>query len=285
MIVSTKKIILTLLVVLITIPIAGGIYWFFFRADTVLQKKIVILIHPLPPWQFFEGPENKVNGINIEIISTIFKKLNIPFEFKGLRWQQAWKSIELGQAEAVASASRKDARKPYLWYPEEDLWFSEYVFFANKIAKKNVAGTYQDALQRFNRIGVLKGFSYNSEFWKLFPYKNGNTSYDEKAKQRDYNKKLIIMTTPKRCLKKLALQQLDVCIMDKSVGLYVAKQIDVKDKIEPYKAILFSKGYPMPFIKKSNYPDLKNIANQFEKELKALKASGEYDKIVNRWLY
>ncbi|WP_163833522.1 substrate-binding periplasmic protein [Spartinivicinus ruber] len=280
-----KKIILILLIVLIALSIAGGVYWFFFSASATSQKKIVILSDPMPPWQFVDGPENKVNGINVDIASTIFKKLDIPVEFKGLRWEQVWERIEQGQAEAAMSVSRKDARKPFLWYPEEDLWLSEYVFFANKGTKKNVAGTYQDAHQLFNRIGILKGFSYNSELWELFPYKNGNTSYDQDAKRRDYNERLIIMTTPKRCMKKLALRQLDACLMDKSVGLYVIKEIGVKDKIEPYKAVLFSKGYPMPFIKKSSYPDLKNVATLFEKELKAMKANGEYDKIVNRWLH
>ena len=59
----------------------------------------------------------------------------------------------------------------------------------------------------------------------------------------------------------------------------------------PYKVlsekdlvILFSKGYPMPFAKKSDYPGLKKIADDFERELARMKKSGEYDKILLRWL-
>ena len=46
----------------------------------------------------------------------------------------------------------------------------------------------------------------------------------------------------------------------------------------------FSKGYPMPFAKKSSYPNIEQIAEQFEQELIEIKQSGVYDEIREKWL-
>ena len=58
----------------------------------------------------------------------------------------------------------------------------------------------------------------------------------------------------------------------------------MQNDITYYETPLFSKGYPMPFSKKSSYPNIKTIAEKFDQELAIMKKNGEYKKIEAKWL-
>ena len=75
-----------------------------------------------------------------------------------------------------------------------------------------------------------------------------------------------------------------VVINDKSIGLYLIDSLGLQHSISHYDNILFTKGYPMPFAKNSNYPDLKQIAALFEWALTQLKQDGTYQQLVDRGL-
>lgn len=71
--------------------------------------------------------------------------------------------------------------------------------------------------------------------------------------------------------------------MDLDVGLSKFKELGVSDKIDWYKKPLFEKKYYVPFTRASNYPNLEVISQQFNDELKKMKADGRYQKVVERW--
>ncbi len=204
-----------------------------------------------------------MTGIDVDIARLIFKKLNINADFQIHPWTRAWAKIEKGEADAVFSASRKDKRKPYLYYPKEDMWKSEYVFFVHKDDKKTKFRGYQDA--KGLKVGIIRGNSYHESFWKA-------KLITEEVKNMDLN------------FKKLNKKRIDLFPCDKTVGLYSLKLMKLQDNITYYDFIIFSKGYPMSFAKKSSYPNIEKIAKSFEKELIQLKKSGEYDKIMKKWL-
>ncbi len=85
-------------------------------------------------------------------------------------------------------------------------------------------------------------------------------------------------------LRKLAAGRFDIFPADKTFGSYTAKLEGLQDELTYYNVALYSKPYPMPVVKKSEYPNIKKIADRFEKELKQLKHNGEYQKIFDKWL-
>ena len=114
-------------------------------------------------------------------------------------------------------------------------------------------------------MGITKGNSYHDSFW------NAKLKTVEGTGNEDNFQKLVN-------------GEIDLYPCDKIVGNYSLQLLTLQDKITYYDVTLFSKGYPMPFAKKSTYPNLKQIAEQFEKELVEMKKSGEHAEIVTKWM-
>ena len=247
------------------------------------SRELIIVAEEFPPFEFEHN--KKVVGIDIDIASYIFKKMNIPFKFQIIPWRRAWSMVESGRADAVLSTSRKETRKPYLIYPEVNMWMSEFVFFVKRDHYNPKFFGYQTAIDQHLKIGIIRGNSYHPSFWKAFPYINGATSFQGDNVNADmHNHQLDIGSNVETNIKKLIGGRFDLFPCDKIIGMYTAKLLGIQDKLTYYKIVLFSKGYPMPFVKKSSFPHIQQVAAQFEKELKIFKQSSQHQKIIDKWL-
>jgi len=240
------------------------------------SRKLVIVAESWPPFEFHH-PEKGVIGIDVDIIAPIFKKMGIDYEIRILTWTRAWRKVQDGEADAALSVSRKAKREPYLYYPQENMWVSEYVFFVRKDKMIQAFNGYDDARRLGLRIGVVPGNSYNDAFWQTFP------SADKAGKR--LHPQLDSANSMELNLKKLAKGRIDLYIVDKTIGLYAVKQLELQEVLTYYPEPLFSKGYPMPFAKNSKYPDIARVAEEFEQELILFKQSERYSEIINHWLH
>lgn len=224
-------------------------------------RKLLVVGEVFPPFEFYN--KDVPVGIDVEIIESIFKKMGIAYEIRLMPFEEAWALIEQGKADAVFSTSRKLAREPFVWYPKEDMWVSEFRFFVRKDKKKPNFRGYADA--KGLKVGVTKGNTYNPAFWDA---------------------KLTLVEAPDltTSMQELAKGEVDLVPADRIVGRYTLTLTKLLDQIEPYDTVLFTKGYPMPFAKKSDYPKLKEVAERFEVELTAFKKSGAYVRILAKWL-
>ncbi len=254
----------------------------FSTAAFSIQRKFLVVGEEFAPFEFIQ--DSQVVGLDIDIARYIFNKMNIPVVFKIQPWKRAWKNAEKGKADAILTTSRKESRKPYLWYPEENMWVSEFVFFVRKDKIKSSFKGYSTAKKDNLTIGVINGNSYHSSFWTAFPYKNGATTFQGDLVKVKMNDQLDGTSNFKLNIKKLVKGRIDLIIADKIVGSYSAKLLNLDNKVTYYNTTLYSKGYPMPFTKNSSYPDNKKIAVKFEKELKAIKKSGIYQRFVEKWI-
>jgi len=253
----------------------------FVVPNSFAERKFLVVGEEFAPFEFEQG--GKVVGIDVDIATHIFKKLGIEVEFKILPWRRAWSMVEAGEADAVLTTSRKSKREPFVWYPKEDMWVSEFVFF-NKVDKKMDAfNGYESAKSNNLKVGVINGNSYHDSFWQAFPYADGSIEFKGED-ATDMNKQLKVATSLKENLQKLAGGRIDIFAADKVYGAYTVKLLGLQDQLGYYDAVLYSKGYPMPFVKKSTYPDVKSIADKFEAELIEMKNNGEYQKIFDKWL-
>jgi len=235
------------------------------------------------PFEFKQ--DSKVVGIDVDIARHILTKLGIQPEFKIRPWKGAWSQVENGEVEAVFTTSRKTKREPFVIYPKEDMWVSDFVFFVKTDQKKNSFNGFTSAKSENLKIGIIPGNSYKDIFWQTFPYTNGSTEFQgDLDSNSTYNKQLSTAKDLAANLKKLAKGRVDLVIADRTVGQYTAKLNGLSEEISFYEKPLYGKGYPMPFVKNSKYPNLANIAEKFEAELTKMKANGEYQKIMDKWL-
>ncbi len=249
------------------------------------NRPLTILSHDRPPFHFKDSTGNVV-GICVEIADTIFREMGIEYKIIDLKWVRVWDYIEHGKGDAAFTTSRKEPREPYLYYPETDMWRSEFVFFVLE-KNKDIApnGTYQEVIKSGGTVGIWRGASYNKQFWESFPYSDGSTTYNPDNISGDiHNKQLRIIADPIQAFKMVGSQRLTFCLEDRIVGLYLLNNNEMKGNVVPYKQPVFTKGYPMPFVKKSDYPNLKQIADEFERRLIEMKNDGRYEAILHRWL-
>lgn len=248
-----------------------------------VDRALIVVGEEFPPFEFIENGE--VVGIDIDIASRIFDKIGIPVVFHILPWKRAWYMIKTGQADAVLSTSRKDSREPYLWYPDQAMWASEFVFFTHRDRILPTFKGYSTILEKNLKVGVTQGNSYYSGFWQAFPYQDGSTYFQGEESLTPLHAQLYSASNLKMNIKLLSVKgRIDVYPADKTVGLYTAKQMNLQESITYYDSVIFTKSYPMPFAKSSKYPGIKYIADKFDRELKVLKESGEYQKIINKWI-
>ena len=245
------------------------------------ERTFLVVGEEFAPFEFEQ--EGKVVGIDIDIATHIFNKLGVNAEFKILPWRRAWSMVEAGEADAVLTTSRKSKREPFVWYPKEDMWVSEFVFFNKTDKKMDGFKGYESAKENNLKVGIINGNSYHDSFWQAFPYNDGSTEFKGED-ATGMNKQIRVGTSLKENLQKLAGGRIDIFAADKVFGAYTVKLLGLQDQLGYYDAVLYSKGYPMPFVKKSTYPDVKAIADKFEAELAAMKKNGEYQKIFDKWL-
>ncbi len=260
--------------------------YLFISAPLLAENRpLIILSHDRPPFHFKDN-SGTIVGICVDIADTIFREMGIEYEIIDLKWARVWHNIEHGEGDAAFSTSRQKHREPYLYYPATDMWRSNFVFFVHEV-NKDIApnGTYKEVLKSGGKIGLWNRASYNQKLWEFFPYRDGSTTYNpDKISNDMYNKQFYIVTSPVQAFWMVAKQRLTFTFEDKIVGTYLLRNNDWGGKVVPYEKPVFSKGYPMPFVKKSNYANLKLVADEFEKRLIEMKRDGRYQAIFNRWL-
>ena len=239
------------------IHVFGFIFLFSFIGSVVAEPTLLVVGDPLAPFEYEKDGEPA--GLDVDIATHIFNQLGIAFEIRLVPWKRAWQMIEDGAADAVFSTSRKPAREPFLYYPKEDMWVSEYTFFVKKGKKVDPYLGYDSA--KGKTIGVIKGYSYHDSFWAA-------------------NLKLEEVISLENNFKKLLVDRVDMVVTDKIVGQFTLKQMGLQNQVEFYEEPVFAKGYPMPFARNSKYPNIEKVAKDFEQKLIEMKANGEYAKIV-----
>lgn len=257
-----------------------------FQFSLFAEGRVVrILSHDRPPFHFKEE-SGEIVGICVDIVDTIFREMGLEYEISDNSWARVWHKVEHGEGEASFTTSRKKPREPFLYYPKTDMWTSEFVFFVLKENKHFApGGSYKEVAESGKKVAIWRGASYNEPFWEHFPHKDGSTKYDpDKITQGAYNEQLYTVSGPVLALKMVGMDRISFCIEDRIVGLYFIRNYGITGDIIAYEKPLFSKGYPMAFIRNSDYPDLKKIADEFEKRLIDMKEDGRYDEIFRRWL-
>ena len=185
--------------------------------------------------------------------------------------------IEQGAADAVLSVSYHPKREQNLHFtaeqrafarggpcPPDYLWMSEYVLFVKNKDRERIAfESYQQLAANGVRIGINKGYTYSADFPAL------------ELKTTVYN-------STREGFQALVNGDIDLYPMDRTVGLEELDAMGLLASIGYFPTRLFAKPYLAPFSKHSDYPDIELVMEQFNRELRYMRASGEYQTIYHR---
>lgn len=249
-------------------------------------RPLIIIGEEFPPYEFLR--DGQAVGIDIEIARHILQEqMGLEVSFELTSWQRAWAKVETGQADAVLTTSRQQAREPYLYYPQTPMWRSELVFFTRRSEQLADFQGLEDPRLASMKVGIINGNSYVPEFWQVFPYQNTSTFFqgDTLAAAKGLNPQLEGAISLKHNLLKLAGGRVDLVLAKRVPGLYLIRSLGLQDLLTYYPHTVAVKDYPMPFVRASSYPDLPKIAHEYEQRLRDFKATPAYQAIIDKWIH
>ena len=239
-------------------------------------RPLVIAAENYPPFEYLK--DDKPVGIDVEIIQKIMDKLNVPVKFNFYPFARVNMLLKKGKTDAATSLSYKKEREKFLYYsdsqkafattgkiPADSMWTSEYVFFIKRqFADALHFDSYEQMRKDKYRVGVIRDYSYHQKFLdaKLDKYIYSNLT---------------------EALRALAKGVVDAVPFDRTIGLWLLKENNFENQLTFLSKPLFRKPYNLVFSKKSDFPNLKNIMREFNKELEKMHISGEIASINKKY--
>lgn len=212
-----------------------------------------------PPYLIFEN-QKLSHGIMLDVFEHICKKLGVHLEFLYLPRKRLEPMILNKQLDVTAMAKE--------WVDEPDNFiFTEPVVLARDIVfyHKNYPINFQHAKDlRYKSLRLHLGYHY-PYFTKHNILNDLILSYD--SSEKEMLEKVL-----------LAPRRFQGAVVNELVGLYIIAQNRWRGKLLPSKKDLGSFAYAF-MLNKEHAPFVK----AFNQELKALKKSGELEKILQRY--
>jgi polar amino acid transport system substrate-binding protein len=242
-------------------------------------RRLLIVADEWPPFFFLQ--DGRPSGVDAEVTERVLGKLGVPYQIRVYPWPRAWLMLQKGKADAAFDVSYQPQRESDLLFteeqktfpdtgrlPEDYMWLSEYVFFVNRRYRESLRFESFEQLRREGyTIGLNAGVTYTPDFLR------------EMEQQT-----VVYHNHPRDSLAALQQGALDLFACDKVVALALARQMGLADHIVCLPEVLFVKPYLTVFARHSNYPDLAGLMSRYNAEVRALRESGEFQRIWDRYV-
>lgn len=207
------------------------------------------------------GKDGKVEGIAVEIVTTIMNKLGHTVHIKAYPWTRALDMVQEGKADAIFTCYETPEREDLLDYCTQAL-LPQVIYLYQKKGTDIAFDGNLEALQG-KRIGVVSTISYGNKF-------DGSkrTLHVEKANQLEQN------------FHKLLLGRLDLVVCNGFTGNYTILKMGLNDEIVRVPHEVETVPSYVAFSKKRK---LLTLRDQFDRQLMEMKADGEYAKILGKF--
>lgn len=195
------------------------------------------------PYKYVEG--GKVKGIDADIAHYLLDQLGVKHNIKIEPWERTWSALSTGNADIGLAVSNKLDRAQSVYFTENSVWVSHFVFFTNEQTKKKYNIQSFDDVKKHNlKIGIINGNSYSENFWEAFP------APDRKAQQ--YHPLIEGASTLELNLRKLSANRIQLVPISVTSGWFTMKKYNIPN-VTYYDWVMFSKPYPTVFSKKSKF--------------------------------
>ena len=220
------------------------------------------------PLRFYDENQQLV-GIDVDVIDTIMKKLEVPYEIEivasSTRLKHLWQDPNV---DMILTYSYKTERAQYLDYPVQSHVTLSWNFF---LLKENLGKFDFDTFDDFKglKIGATQGFSYTKAFWEAAD--SGVFTLDMVVKN-ELN------------MNKLLHGRFDTYANSRIDTLFQARQGGYLDKITFLQKPLKEKQYFNTFVKVSDYPYIESIKRRYDIELQKMRKEGVLQVIYDKYL-
>jgi len=213
-----------------------------------------------PPLEYSENNKEQ-KGIAVEIVRLVMKNLGHTVTIDIYPWERSIRMAKEGHTDALFTAYRTPEREVFLDYSNEVLVPQIVALYI----KKGDSFTYNGNIHALSgkKIGTMSTISYG-------------TLLDRERK----NLQTITSYTLESNFRMLERGNLDIVISNIYTGDYTLVKSGQSDKIIRVTPEIERIASYIAFSKKKNRKDLRD---QFDKELKRIKATGEYDVIFRKY--
>lgn len=245
------------------------IFFLLFPSNLSADDKRVY-VYSWEPWEPYQivDKTGKLTGLDINIIEAVLDNMGEPYKWQKTPWKRVLKDMDEGFLDGAPGASITDERKQWAWF--SDTYRQELVVLFVQKGKKELYPfeTLTDIIKSDITIGVARGYYYGEGYKKLIK----NEAFArriEKVKVNELN------------YKKLALGRIDGFLCDPVAATAGLKSLDMLDMVEIHPMKVYADDVHVMFSKKRVPWE---YVRKFNKSLAELKESGEYDKILGRYL-
>lgn len=229
--------------------------------STVSHAKTLRLVTlEYPPYEYTE--EGKLKGLAVEVIKRTFKEMKQPITIEVLPWARAMRYIKNGNRDAVFTAFKTPQRERFADFSNQVLMQQAVSLFVRKDSKIEYDGDLKK-LTPYS-LGVVREISYGLILDSAI--KDKSFRRVEEANEGTQNFGLLLN------------QRVDMVASTKFGGYHILRLLKRKDDV---KELPVSIQKLPSYIAFSKVRKLTKIRDQFDSALSRLKASGEYQKIID----
>ncbi|WP_155323304.1 transporter substrate-binding domain-containing protein [Desulfosarcina ovata] len=227
----------------------------FLFANTAYSKDPVCGIATgFPPYQFHSN--GTVTGFDAEVVRLIFDRLNEPFVFEQDDWDEVVNKLRFGKIDLVTGMEINEIRKNFF-----DFTTAYYHRYDVVFVRKDDTAT-QTTEDLYNKIITGDRHSFVETYWQKKGIRNKIRIKQIKSKEQS--------------MRLLYESKTKAAIMPKSVGLYLAKQMDFEVRILANP----DPGSPVAIaVKKGN----RELLTKIDTMLQELIGQGEIDRLYKKW--
>ena len=213
-------------------------------------------VHPLG----FYDEQHRVKGVAIDIFKQVMSNLGHDVSFQLLPGNRVIHLLKEGKTHGVPFIRKTDSRKEFLDYSKEIIISEDIYLYINKGKEFTFNGNL-DALKN-KKIAIVLGDTHGEKFNSI------SVSLD-----------IVETSNVASSFKMLEKQRVDIVL---------STTIRASKELKNERSHLFVK-LPNPLVTVSLYAafsktkNLNKLRDQFDKELKNIKNSGEVDRIIEKW--
>ncbi len=215
-----------------------------------------------PPFQYEEN--GQIKGIAANIVQEIFRRLNRRIEIKFYPFPRAVENVKKGRADVIFTFYYKKEREEFADYSKEVLVDQTMSLFVHKDSPVVFDGDLSK-LKPYS-FGLVR-FSYGSVMDNAIS--SGVISNTDYTAEMNSN------------IKKFAKRRFDILPSDRWVALYYYSKIVPKNERDLKELKPSIQTFPA-YIGFSKVNRLTDLRDQVDSTLKAMKADGSYQKIIDQ---
>lgn len=228
------------------------------------DKKLTIGGLEFPPYIINED-SGVISGIMVDFIREAAADRDVEVSFNITNWARALKEVQTGRADAIIPTMYSKDREAFLFYPEQELFTLNMVFFKHQETDIDFSGDY-GSLKNYT-IGKLRNARVSPEFDKAV--EDGLLKVDERSS----------VTTLMRAV---ARKRLKLVALDYPTGMWVLKNENLTKNV---KVLSHSLGRVKTFLAFAKDAVSQETILQLNSSMENLVENGRRQEILRSYIY